>query len=217
MNNKLFFIKEAIKVGWEKAKQNIGPFFLILLASWIISGIISAFSESHDERSALRSLVALVGWIVGVFIQLGMTRVILKVLDGGKPAASDFSFNADQFGRFLLGTILGGVIIVVGLILLIIPGIILSIRLQFMPYLIVEKNMNPFDAMKRSWAISRNQTWNLFVFSIVCGLVALLGFIALFIGLIWAIPTIMIAAAFVYRKLESAAGSEVVPVESRAV
>lgn len=217
MNNKLFFIKEAIKVGWEKTKQNVGSFFLILLASWVVSGIISALSERHDERSALASLLALVGWIVGVFIQLGLTRVTLKVLDGGKPATSDFSFNADQFGRFLLGTILAGVIIAVGFVLFIIPGIILCLRLQFMPYLIVEKNMNPIDAMKRSWAISRNQTWNLFVFAIVCVLVGLLGLIAFVVGLIWAIPTVMIAGAFVYRKLESAVGSEVIPVESQAV
>ena len=206
MNNKLFSIKEAIKAGWEKAKGNVGSFFLILVGSWIISAIIGAFSAGAKDKPALAMLITLLSWLVGIFLQMGIFRVALKVLDGGKAAMADFALNPEQFGKFLLGAIFYSIITGVGFVLLIIPGIIWGIRLQFIPYLIIEKNLNPMDALKRSWDITRNQTWNLFLFGLVGFLVSLLGFIALIIGLFWAIPTIIIAVAFVYRKLDRAVG-----------
>lgn len=216
MNNK-FSIGEAIKAGWEKAKSNVGSFFLILVGSWIISAIISAFATGVKDTPALVMLITLLSWLVGIFLQMGIFRVALKVLDGGKAAMADFALNPEQFGKFLLGAIFYSIITGVGFVLLIIPGIIWGIRLQFIPYLIIEKNLNPMDALKRSWDITRNQTWNLFLFGLVGFLVGLLGFIALIIGLFWAIPTIIIAVAFVYRKLDRAVDVTTTPAHPAAV
>lgn len=209
MNNKLFSIGEAIKVGWEKAKSNFGSFFLIILVCSIIYAIINAFGGDPKHVSGSGLLVRVIGGLVGAFLQMGILRVVFKVLDGGKPAAADFTANPEQFGKFLLGAILQSIIVGVGFILLIIPGIILYIRLQFITYLIVEKNLGPMDALKRSWAITRGQGWKLFLFMLVCGLIFVLGLIALVIGLFWAIPTVAVAMAFVYRKLDRAAGMAV--------
>lgn len=217
MNNQLFSIGEAIKVGWEKAKSNIGSFFLIILGSWIISALVGALSGGAEDTSAIGIIVGLLSWVVALFLQMGITRVVLKVLDGGKAALSDFTSNPERFGKFLLGNLLAGLIIAVGFVLLIIPGIILSIRLQFVPYLIVEKNLGPVDALKRSWEITRGHTWNLFLFGLVCILVVLLGLIALFIGLFWAMPTVLIAVAYVYHKLDRAPVTAAVSVQQAAV
>jgi uncharacterized membrane protein len=84
---------------------------------------------------------------------------------------------------------------------LIIPGIILLIRLSFFDYLIVDKNSRIVESLKKSWEITKGNTWNLFLLYILLGLINLLGFFALIIGLFWSIPTTMIAETFVYRKL----------------
>jgi uncharacterized membrane protein len=44
-----------------------------------------------------------------------------------------------------------------GFILLIIPGIILSIRLGFFDYLIVDKNSRIVESLKKSWEITKGQ------------------------------------------------------------
>jgi uncharacterized membrane protein len=84
---------------------------------------------------------------------------------------------------------------------LIIPGIILSIRLSFFDYLIVDKNSRIVESLKRSWEITKGSTLNLFLLYLLLGLINLLGVFALIVGLFWSIPTTMIAEAFVYRKL----------------
>jgi uncharacterized membrane protein len=36
----------------------------------------------------------------------------------------------------------------VGMVLLVVPGIYLAVRYQFMPYLIIDKGMQPMDALR---------------------------------------------------------------------
>jgi len=86
---------------------------------------------------------------------------------------------------------------------LIIPGIILSIRLSFFDYFIVDRNSKIIESLKKSWEITKGNTWNLFLLYLLLGLINFLGALALMIGLFWSIPTTMLAQAFVYRKLSS--------------
>jgi uncharacterized membrane protein len=87
--------------------------------------------------------------------------------------------------------------------LLIIPGIILSIRLGFFDYLIVDKDSKIIESLKRSWEITKGNVWNLFLLYILLGLINILGVFILIVGLFWSIPTTTIAKTFVYRKLSS--------------
>ncbi len=89
----------------------------------------------------------------------------------------------------------------VGLILLIIPGIIWAIQFCFYDYLIVDRGFGPVDALKKSSEITKGVKLDLFVFGMLLGIINLLGFICLVVGLFVTIPTTMVAMAFVYRKL----------------
>ncbi len=57
------------------------------------------------------------------------------------------------------------------------------------------------EALKKSSAMTKGAKWDLFLFGLLIGCIALLGALALLIGLFAAFPTILIAKAFVYRKL----------------
>jgi len=88
-----------------------------------------------------------------------------------------------------------------GTILLIVPGVIWAVKFQFFSYFIIDKGLGPIEALKKSSAITKGVKWNLLGFDLLIGGIALLGVLALLIGLLAAIPTAMIAMAFVYRKL----------------
>lgn len=98
-------------------------------------------------------------------------------------------------------------IIIIGLIalLLAIPAIIVSLKLQFASYFVVDKNYNPIDAIKASWKITKGYPLQLFLFGLLLGLVVLAGLLAFVVGLLITIPTALIAQAYVYRKLTSQA------------
>lgn len=90
----------------------------------------------------------------------------------------------------------------VGLVLLIVPGVILMIRLGFYKYLIIDKkDISITQALRESMILTKGITWKLFLFTVVLGLVNLVGFICFVAGLLVTIPLSAIAFAYVYNKL----------------
>jgi uncharacterized membrane protein len=199
-----FSKKEAIKFGWEIAKKKIKFFVPLLILVFGSSFLFDYLSDLAKKESFLISfLLTIVGFALSIIFSLGLIKISLEICDGKEPKISDLFSQYRLFFRFLFASILKSLITLFGFILLIIPGIILSIRLGFFDYLIVDKNSRIVESLKKSWEITKGNTWNLFLLYILLGLINLLGFFALIVGLFWSIPTTMIAEAFVYRKLSS--------------
>ncbi len=114
-----------------------------------------------------------------------------------------------------MGSILYGLMVLGGLILCVIPGIYLAIRFSFYGYLIIDRDTGPVGALKRSWEITRGSTFELFLLGVVFFGITLLGVLACVVGLFAAVPTIWIAHAHVYRRLEyGAPASQAAPAET---
>jgi uncharacterized membrane protein len=139
-------------------------------------------------------------FVINLIIGIGLIKIALEFVDGRKPKFSELFYYKPAINYFV-ASLIQGVIVVLGFILLIIPGIIFSTRLQYVSYLIVDKNLGPVDAIKKSWNVTRGNTWNLFFFGILIGLINLLGIICLVVGLFVTVPLSMLATAFVYRRL----------------
>jgi membrane-anchored glycerophosphoryl diester phosphodiesterase (GDPDase) len=69
--------------------------------------------------------------------------------------------------QLVLGFILIVIILIPGFILLIIPGIYLSIRLSFVLYAIVINNCSATEGISRSWQLVKGRWWSVFLASIV--------------------------------------------------
>lgn len=87
------------------------------------------------------------------------------------------------------------------ILIMIIPMLIFGIRLQFYSYFIIDQELGPIEALKKSWSVTKDSYWNLVLLSLATGGLNLLGALSLLIGLLWTIPTTSIATASVYRKL----------------
>jgi uncharacterized membrane protein len=199
-----FSKKEAIKFGWEIAKKKIKFFIPILILVFGISSLLDYLSDLAKRKSFLISFfLTIIGVALSIIFSLGLVKISLKICDGEEPKISDLFSQYRLFFRFLFASIIRNLVTLFGFILLIIPGIIFSIRLNFFDYLIVDRNSRIIESLKKSWEITKGSTWNLFLLYILLGLINVLGFFALIVGLFWSIPTAMVAEAFVYRKLSS--------------
>ena len=98
----------------------------------------------------------------------------------------------------LIMFILMGVLIVGGLVLLILPGIYLAIAYSFAPYLIIEKGMGVWESLETSRKAITQYWWRYFGLMLVSALLIIAGIIPLFIGLIWVLPIVTIAAGEVF-------------------
>lgn len=196
---------EAIRFGWETMKSNFGFFIVLFLLAFMIIVIPEIIGGMIKGRLPIISFIfGIASWILQLIIGMGLTRITINFADGKSSDFGDLFSCLHLLPRYLLGSILYGLIVIAGTILLIIPGIIWAIKFQFFSYLIVDKEMRPIESIKRSSDITEGVKWDLLLFgSLLLGL-NILGFLALLVGLFVTIPTSMIALAYVYRKLQSA-------------
>jgi uncharacterized membrane protein len=202
MTNK-FSKKEAISFGWKITKENFW-FFVGLL---IVMGLVNFFPEitkallKEGPLGPLIILANIISWILGIILGMGIIKISLKLYDREKPKFSDLFSQYPLFFKMLFGSIFYGLIIILGLILLIIPGIIFAVRFYLFEYLIVDKGLGPIEALKRSWRVTGGATGNLFLFLLLVTAINLLGVLAFSIGLLITVPITALATVFVYRKL----------------
>lgn len=203
-----FSIKEAIKFGWDAMKTNFWFFVGMLLIVWVIQfvpNILKLFVTRTVTIELWASIIIFFIQIAAVLLSLligiGVTKVILGIIAGIKPTYRALFLQYSILLNYIIGAILSGIIIGIGFILLIIPGIIISIRLQFWPYFIIDKKLGPIEALKESVRITKKETWCLFKFGIIILGIQILGMLALLVGLFASIPTTIMAHAFVYKKL----------------
>jgi len=202
MRPQKFSKSEAIRFGWTTTKNNLGFFIALLIVVGLFYFVSDLIIELiKDEAPILSSIMSIVLWVLDIVIQMGLIRISLRFCDNEKGEFADLFSCFPLFFKYLFGSILYGLIVVGGMILLIIPGIIWGIKFQFFSCFIVDKGVGPIEALKRSSAITKGAKWDLFLFNLLLGLINLLGAICLLIGLFVTIPATMVAWAFVYRKL----------------
>ena len=200
MKKPQFSKKEAVKFGFGIAKSNI-LFFIGLLIIVVFVSVLTSALRNGVQKAALAYLVfTVVQYLVNTVVAMGLIKISLEFVAKAKPKIRDIVYYK-PIVKYVLASIAGGVIVFVGFILLIIPGIILAVRLQYATYLIVDKNLGPIEALKTSWKLTRGNTWNLFFFGILLGLINILGVLCLVVGLFVTVPLGMVATTFVYRKL----------------
>jgi uncharacterized membrane protein len=106
-----------------------------------------------------------------------------------------------HFLPLLVFTIVSTIFIFIGFLLLIIPGIYLTVAYLFAPFLIVEKNIDFWPAMEISRKKVNKHWFGILGFSIVIVLINFIGCIPFFIGLFISIPLSTCIITMAYRNI----------------
>ena len=178
-------IGEILSTAFEIYKTNAASLLMIVAIVVVPLTFISAFiggvvfapdtetitvlGESVETVSARTAgvaiLVALVGAVIGVIINAVLQAAIMRgaaLGSIGDPVDIDASYKWGfaRFGSVLLISILVGLAVVGGFILLIIPGVIFLVMFSVsIPALVVE-NLRGTDAMSRSWNLVKGFFWH---------------------------------------------------------
>jgi hypothetical protein len=167
--------------GWEIVMQN---FWLTVGASFVLGLIVSA-----------------VGLIGGVCYG-GMYILLLKLLRGQKAEFGDAfaGFSVAFLQLFLVGLV-SSLLIAVGVIFCIIPGIYLAVVWAFAIPLVADKRMEFWPAMELSRKVVNKHWWTVFGMTLVSILVGLAGYLVLCVGIFIALPVISGAWAAAYEQV----------------
>jgi len=201
-----FSIDEVFSYGWKTMLKNFWFFVVLIIIIGAVGGLLGGSNSAlanntEDWAIALTMITSIIYLIAMVILQIGVLKVSLNLLDGKKATYGELFKNWDIFANYLLASILYGLVVFAGLLLLVFPGIIWGIRYRMYSYLIVDKKMGAWEALVESSRITKGQRWQLFAFEFPKAVAAIIGFIALGVGFFFAYPTILMAEVAVYRDL----------------
>lgn len=199
-----------LRFGWETFKKRPWFFIGVNVLLMVVSGISSQITATPGWNFTNVTLSLADFLVVQVFVFMGTTSFFLKVHDDAEGATLGDAWAPQKYWEFLGAYLLTLVIIAVGFVLLIIPGIILLMVLYFTPFLVIDRRLGPLQAIAESARITKGYRWQLFIFTLALALINILGFLAVFVGLLVSIPVSWLAMAHAYRILEHKA-SEVAP------
>ena len=197
-----FSIGEALKCGWNSARKRLGFFFFFLLLAILIPRIPGVLQGALRESNPIASAVLyLLSMGLHLLTAMGLLKVSLNLHDGKPCGFADLFSCAPSFLDYFYASILYGLMVTVGYLLLLLPGLYLTYRYIFYAFAVVEEGAGPLQALKKSAAMTKGSIWKLILFSLVLLAINILGAIFLLIGLIWTVPTSLAASAHVYRTL----------------
>ena len=103
--------------------------------------------------------------------------------------------------RLLFAAVLMTLLIFVGYVLLIVPGIYLSVAYLFALPLLVQEQMGIVEALEASRKALTHCWFNVFGLLLVLALINGLAAVPLGIGLIWSVPLTVVSIGLAYRKI----------------
>jgi len=194
-----FSIRTALKDSWNLFIKHW--FFFGGIAGVLI--ILNLFSWDHTHSVGLL-IVVIVAAIIWSYVSLTAS---LAAVDG-KEDQLKFSALATYmptFRQFLMFTaigIVGGVIIAIGFVLLIIPGVYFMTRLSFANYAFVDRQQGLKKSLEYSWHLVKGKIfWTVFLVLLIQIALLVIGPLLFFVGALVAYPVATLLVAHLYRAL----------------
>ncbi len=178
--------------GWDLLKANFWP----LVGTFVVTFLIMMLLSLVPVISLFTGLL-----LTGVFYG-GLFTYYLKVARGETPEFTDiFNGFSVAFVPLMLASAISQILTGVGILLLILPGIYLAVAYLFVYILIMDKKLEFWAAMEVSRRVITAQWWRMLGLALLGILLALLGAVALIIGMFVTIPIYIGALIYAYEDL----------------
>lgn len=203
-------IKELAK---EKIKGNIwNILWPLLLIAIVFSTLSNMFGPKYSFNPNTYELVKISGGmpVISTLITLAqgivMACYLKYILDFVRTGNFNSSTIIDtlkaKWKELLIATLVGTIVIAIGFVLLIIPGIIMALAYSMAMFIIVDNDISGSDALKASKEMMRGHKLDYFIFGLsFIGWFLLVPF-TLGLLLIWLIPYMTVANTLFYERLK---------------
>ncbi|MCA9368892.1 MAG: hypothetical protein H6773_02615 [Pseudomonadales bacterium] len=197
----VFAISDSIHAAWDLFKEKwyiiYGLYLIPVVVAVIYSLTLNALGESFG---IMAFFVMFIYMIVQTVVSMGVIQGYLNLARGEEINIETFKTMLPLVVNYFLGTLLLGVIIVLGLIFLIVPGIYFSLKYFFVPFLLIDKKMKPMEALRASEKMTKGIKWELVGLSAAAILLAYMGIFAVIVGIFVTAPVAAMSYVYFYEK-----------------
>ena len=171
----LLFIKDTLQFYRQNLMLFVGILLPILLPYEVANWLIQRFFVT-DPQNLTQQLPAMMLWITIYPVYQGaLILAVSQRLAGNSPTPSLLWQQGARFWFSLVAVnALFLAVVFLGTLAFILPGIYLAVRLALAEQNVLLNVESPIEAIKSSWEDTSDQFWNIFLGSLLLGLVTLL-------------------------------------------
>ena len=183
----------------DKTKTLLKNSYLKVFASLFLASIIPQIITAISPQNVVLNIVSL---FVTAYIQVGIALYCLELYKG-KDVGLEKIFSGFKGYKPVVFILLYVVVIFLGFILLIVPGIILALMYSQVFYILADDpDIGAIEAFNKSEKMMRGHKWQLFMLNLEYALYIFAGVFTLFIWWAWLIPRYSVAMAGFYEELK---------------
>ena len=200
MNNSEI-IKETMSILKGNYNKVIVPFFLLAIISGVLQNkdITSSIYSNYGVFSG--SVYSVLVLVVGSLIAVGLASFSLSIIEG-QMDISKLKYGLNIFNKAFIFYVLYIVIVVLGFICLIFPGIIFSLMFSQVYYILCkDPEIGVIDAFKKSAEMMNGHKWQYFKLSLRYAFYFFLSIFTLFIWALWLLPQMYTSYALFHKKV----------------
>ena len=148
----------------DRLKNNWGLAIGIIIVCTLISCIPNLLAEIDSESFAISIIIPIITLVITGPLTIGQCKFFINLANRSNPKFSDLWYGFNNMLRAIGVTLLVGVIVFIGSILFIIPGIILAFMYSQVYYIMAENpEMSIMNCLKESSRIMKGHKMDLFI------------------------------------------------------
>jgi hypothetical protein len=195
-----FSIAEALRFGWHKTRAHSAVLFQSVLALFAVQIATSVVEKVLG--GSIEGFLALVALgVASVIVSTGFTSIALKLAKGEHASLGDLLPASRMVWTFFLASVVTGLIVVGGIILLIVPGLYFLARFSMARFAVLD-GATVRESLAQSSALTDGKKLHILGFILTLIGLNLLGALFFFVGLLVTVPVSAVAFAHVYLKLK---------------
>lgn len=181
-----------LKDAWNRTRGNLRLFVLIYLPPTVVAALFGYLSTAlfPQDAEGMVSLAYDPAITYGIFVPALIATVVLTFVGSlallkavmtpaGMSVASAYRFGSTHIWGFFLLSLLVALATLLGFLLFIIPGIILSVWFLYAQFVFIETAEGGTTAMRKSHALVRGRWWGTFGRTVFLTIVAMAAYLLL--------------------------------------
>ena len=207
-----FRLSNVLRIAWKGYLSQVWILTGLIIGYVIVSLALSLFIPSplKGTMSIASIAILLLSLVISLLFSLGYTKNMIQALDNEEPQFSAYGQQSRKIFTLLIAGLIFTIIVIIGLVLLVIPGIYLAIRLSFFNISIVEEDAGILSSLKRSWEITKGQEIPLLLLLLAAIGFTVLGLAFFIICIFVTTPLIGLMYCYVFKKLTAFSTEEIV-------
>ena len=199
-------LRTSFGFGWQQMWKYFLYLFLVSVVITVLHVPISIADSFKDDITPGVVLLQVFGFFYWLLLfpifSYGVDWIYLKAIRDQEIDLKEMFIGFNNYVNIVLAHLLATAIIGIGFVFLIIPGIFFACRLVFVPYIVMDRNLDAVKAVEKSWQMTAGHGWKIFYMGVISFFIILLGLIMLIVGVFPAAMWVSSTFASLYHSID---------------